>query len=189
MGSLADQYRDLIAHRASHSIKKVVSGEGLTNFINHSPDIYRLELPHIFELIWMLNYPFRETLVSSNLRLGSSSLSKKVTFWSQTPTSCWMPNTQMEEPMLYQAFVRSASFEHIDIEAHKASEKAPDATCIMIPTNESVNRRYRANDNEINEVISKLQFPREFFEHKHDCEQFNKFSRRLRLDMLLTKRT
>ena len=182
MGSLSDQYRDLITHRASHSIKKVVPGEGLTNFINHSPDIYRLELPHIFELIWMLNYPFRETL-------PSSSGAKMVTFWSQTPTSCWMPNTQMEEPMLYQAFVRSSSFDHIDIEAHKASEKAPDATCIMIPINKSVNRRYRADDNEINEVINKLQFPREFFEHKHDCEQFNKFSRRLRLDMLLIKGT
>jgi len=182
MTSLIDQYERLIEHPAAYSYQQIKSGDELTNFIHHDPNMYEKELPHVFELVWLLNFPFRK-------HMHDKSRTSMRTQWSQTPTKVWMPNTQLESSMLYQTFVSAATEDYIDIQIHKASHQAANATALVIPVNDTINRKYETTDEEIQEVINKLQFPRDFFEHKLDWEQFNRFSRRLRLDTILTSKS
>ena len=155
-----------------------VEPDGLTELMQRKEYLEQDTLPHIFEICWMLNHPVFKGI--------SKHFTRAVSLWSCSPTTCWDPMSQKEQPALYTAGVKKVYDNHTAFDVEKSTHKSLPALAWFIPMNDFVNRQYRTDDDEIAEVMESGQYPREFFQYESHWNEFNKYSRLMKVDILLS---
>jgi len=168
-----------LALRTMSSNLHYVTPKDLTADLDNHRYMYREELPHIFETIWALKLQYFTESVNKYIGMGQS-------FWSSTCTTLWLPNAQVDKKALYSVTVNYINGNNKHFEVEKSFENSPGCLAFYLPISKSVNREYKPTNQEIQTVLDFGKFPREFFTHRSDWEEFNKFTQLLQIDDLLT---
>lgn len=175
--TLVEDYKNLQKY-ASTQTKPTITPNDLTDYMMRQEYLNELTVPHVFEVDWMLQHPIFSEL-GNNLKARSA-------FWSSTPAKVWMPNMNKFRAGLYVGYIHKVHKSHFEFELQKYTTSSDPAYTWLVPVNPRINRGYRTNDDEIAEVHESGQFPRDFFEFKDHWDEFNKFTRLIKVERLLT---
>jgi hypothetical protein len=155
-----------------------VEPNGLTELMQRKEYLQQDTLPHIFEVCWILNHPIFTGV--------SSQIAARVSFWSGTRTTVWNPMSQKKQPALYTVTVKKEYDNHTMFDVEKSTDKSSASMAWFIPMNDCVNRDYETDDDEIALVSESGQYPRGFFKREEHWNEFNKYSRLMKVDILLS---
>ena len=178
-GTLVDDYKHQQTDRIRSTLPTTPPND-LTDYMARQEFLNKLTVPHVFEVIWMLQHPIFKGF-EKYIQRGSA-------FWSRTPCKIWMPNMNKWRPALYVGFIQKDHKTHCTFEIQKYNSSSDPAYAWLMPVNDTINRGYRTDEDELHEVHESGQFPRDFFEHREHWEAFNKYSRLTKVDQLLKPR-
>ena len=186
MTSLIDQYN--VVKNSPVCIHQATLGSDLT-ILQRNANILHHELPHIFEVCWFIN-----NLVNIPIKVGNS-------FWSSTPTKCWVPTCHSWASALYTGTITRVNkswYRHIPIsmvppKLSVAQFQVDKSTInvvgggitILMPCNTTIDRTIRPTEEQIQDVFNSSIFPREFFDLEADWKDFSSYTKQIKIEDML----
>jgi len=174
--TLVQDYKDLQA--LNPHAAELIDAKDLTHTSERQEHNYQRQLPNILEVCWFLNHPLFEGL--------SRLIKRNLSFWSQSRTAVWIPTAQITKPALFVATINKVNTTHTLYFVEKATDAASAGYAVWLPANNYIKRDYGPTPDDIDAAVSKSQLPRDFFIHSSHWKEFNKYTKRIQIDNLLT---
>lgn len=174
--TLVQDYKDLQA--LNPHAAELVDAKDLTHTSERQQYNYQRQLPNILEVCWYLNHPLFDGM--------SKLIRRNLSFWSLSKTSVWIPTAQIMKPALYIATINKVNTTHTQYFVEKATQEASPGYAVWLPENMYINRAYLPTPDDIKAATNKSELPRDFFIHSSHWKEFNKFTKRIQINNLLT---